>query len=315
MSNYEYIRPADIEKESMRIIEAELAERSIEIPPEHLTVVKRVIHTTADFDYGENLKFTEHAVERSIAALQEGGKVFITDTNMALAGISKPGLQKLGASAYCYMAEAFIADRAKAEGSTRAAAAMDWAAEHNPGAILAVGNAPTALLRIAEQIREDIESRSHVTREPVYLEKNSWGNPYYLARNGTDDLAGTYIEVDLSAQHVWFYKNGEVYTECSCVSGDVTKDHGTQTGCFPLAYKESPSVLTGGNGEDEYETEVNYWMPFYEGQGLHDATWRYSFGGSIYKGNGSHGCVNIPLSAAEEIYEAVDTGTAIIIFY
>ena len=167
----------------------------------------------------------------------------------------------------------------------------------------------------AEQIREDIESRSHVTREPVYLEKNSWGNPYYLKRNGADDLDGTYIEVDLSAQHVWFYKDGEVYAECSCVSGDVTKDHGTQTGCFPLAYKESPSVLTGGNGEDEYETEVNYWMPFYEGQGLHDATWRYSFGGSIYKGNGSHGCVNIPLSAAEEIYEAVDTGTAIIIFY
>ena len=167
----------------------------------------------------------------------------------------------------------------------------------------------------AEQIREDIESRSHVTREPVYLEKNSWGNPYYLRRNGVDDLDGTYIEVDLSAQHVWYYKDGELYTECNCVSGDVTNDHGTQTGCFPLAYKESPSVLTGGNGEDEYETEVNYWMPFYEGQGLHDATWRYSFGGSIYKGNGSHGCVNIPLSAARDIYEAVDTGTAIIIFY
>ncbi|MBQ9051101.1 MAG: L,D-transpeptidase/peptidoglycan binding protein [Lachnospiraceae bacterium] len=167
----------------------------------------------------------------------------------------------------------------------------------------------------AEQIMEDIESRSHVTREPVYLEKNSWGNPYYLARNGVDDLDGTYIEVDLSAQHVWFYKDGEVYTECNCVSGDVTNDHGTQTGCFPLAYKESPSVLTGGNGEDEYETKVNYWMPFYEGQGLHDATWRYSFGGNIYRGNGSHGCVNIPLSAARDIYEAVDTGTAIIIFY
>ena len=162
---------------------------------------------------------------------------------------------------------------------------------------------------------EDIESRSHVTREPVYLEKNSWGNPYFLARNGVDDLDGTYIEVDLSAQHVWFYKDGEVYTECNCVSGDVTNDHGTQTGCFPLAYKESPSVLTGGNGEDEYETKVNYWMPFYEGQGLHDATWRYSFGGNIYRGNGSHGCVNIPLSAARDIYEAVDTGTAIIIFY
>lgn len=167
----------------------------------------------------------------------------------------------------------------------------------------------------AEQIREDIESRSHVTREPVYLETNSWGNPYYLHRNGVDDLAGTYIEVDLTAQHVWFYKDGELHTECSCVSGDVTEDHGTQTGCFPLAYKESPSVLTGGQGEDEYESKVQYWMPFYEGQGLHDATWRYSFGGNIYRGNGSHGCVNLPLWAAGEIYEAVDTGTAIIIFY
>ena len=167
----------------------------------------------------------------------------------------------------------------------------------------------------AAQIREDIESRKHVTREPVYLETNSWGNPYYLAREGTDDLNGTYIEVDLTAQHVWYYKDGEVYTECDCVSGDVTDDHGTQTGCFPLAYKESPSVLTGGTGDSAYEEKVNYWMPFFEGQGLHDATWRYYFGGNIYRGNGSHGCVNLPLWAAQEIYEAVDTGTAIIIFY
>ena len=166
-----------------------------------------------------------------------------------------------------------------------------------------------------EQIREDIESRSHVEREPVYLEKNSWGNPYYLRRNGYDDMDGTYIEVDLTAQHVWFYKDGEVYVDCDCVSGDVTKDHGTKTGCFPLAYKESPSVLTGGEGDDEYEEKVEYWMPFYEGQGLHDASWRYYFGGSIYRGNGSHGCVNLPTWAAAEIYNAVETGTAIVIFY
>ena len=167
----------------------------------------------------------------------------------------------------------------------------------------------------AEQIREDIESGSHVEREPLYLETNSWGNPYYLRRNGHDDLAGTYIEVDLTAQHVWYYKDGELYIETDCVSGDVTKDRGTHVGCYPLAYKESPSVLTGGQGDSEYEEEVNYWMPFYEGQGLHDATWRYYFGGSIYRGNGSHGCVNLPLYAAEEIYNAVETGTAIIIFY
>lgn len=167
----------------------------------------------------------------------------------------------------------------------------------------------------AQQIRDDIESRTHVEREPVYLETNSWGNPYYLRRNGTDDLDGTYIEVDLTAQHVWFYKDGELYIDAPCVSGDVTDDHGTRIGCFPLAYKESPSVLTGGQGDGAYETEVQYWMPFYEGQGLHDADWRYSFGGNIYRGNGSHGCVNLPPYAAAEIYNAVETGTAIVIFY
>ena len=167
----------------------------------------------------------------------------------------------------------------------------------------------------AEQLREDIESRKHVTREPVYLETNSWGNPYYLKRSGVDDLAGTYIEVDLTAQHVWFYKDGELYMESDCVSGDVTKDHGTHTGCFPLAYKESPSVLRGGEGDDEWEEKVEYWMAFFEGQGLHDASWRYYFGGNIYRGNGSHGCVNLPTWAAGELYEGVETGTAIIIFY
>ena len=167
----------------------------------------------------------------------------------------------------------------------------------------------------AEQLREDIESRLHVTREPVYLETNSWGNPYYLKRSGVDDLAGTYIEVDLTAQHVWFYKDGELYMESDCVSGDVTKDHGTHTGCFPLAYKESPSVLRGGEGDDEWEEKVEYWMAFFEGQGLHDASWRYYFGGNIYRGNGSHGCVNLPTWAAGELYEGVETGTAIIIFY
>jgi hypothetical protein len=167
----------------------------------------------------------------------------------------------------------------------------------------------------AEQLREDIESKKPVEREPLYYEKNSWGNPNYLRRSGTDDMAGTYIEVDLTAQHMWYYRDYELYLESDVVSGDVTKDRGTQTGCFPLAYKESPSVLTGGQGDGEYETKVQYWMPFYEGQGLHDADWRYYFGGSIYRGNGSHGCVNLPVWAAAELYNAVETGTAIVIYY
>ena len=147
--------PGQIERGSMEIIRAELRERGVTLPMENEAVILRCIHASADFDYATNLRFTPGAVRKATEALR-GGTDLVTDTNMALAGISKPGLKKLGASAYCYMAEGFIAERAKAEGTTRAAAAMDWAAAHHPGAILAVGNAPTALLRIAEQIREGL---------------------------------------------------------------------------------------------------------------------------------------------------------------
>ncbi len=157
MSRYEFVRPADIEKESMRIIESELAVRGIEIPAENLTVVKRVIHTTADFDYAENLKFTENAVQRSIEALRQGGLTFITDTNMALSGISKPSLAKLDAGAVCYMADPEIMQRAKEEGTTRAYASMRRGAEEHPDAIFVSGNAPTALIAISEMIREGLK--------------------------------------------------------------------------------------------------------------------------------------------------------------
>jgi precorrin-8X/cobalt-precorrin-8 methylmutase len=151
----EHHTPSDIERTSMEMISSELAVRGIVLNSEQEAVVKRVIHATADFDYAASLRFTPNAVSKAVTALQNRIPI-VTDTNMALAGISRPGLQKLGASAYCYMAEDFIAERAKAQETTRAAAAMDWAAEHNPGAVFAVGNAPTALLRIAEQIREGL---------------------------------------------------------------------------------------------------------------------------------------------------------------
>ena len=147
--------PGQIERGSMEIIRAELRERGITLPPENEAVILRCIHASADFDYAANLRFTPDAVQKAMEALH-GGTDLVTDTNMALAGISKPGLLKLGASAFCYMAEEQIAERAKAQGTTRAVAAMDWAAEQNPGAILAIGNAPTALLRISEQIGDGL---------------------------------------------------------------------------------------------------------------------------------------------------------------
>lgn len=143
--------PADIERTSIRIITAELEELGLTPPPETAAVVKRVIHTTADFDYAKNLHFTPNAVAKGVAALHAGTPI-VTDTNMAWTGITKPGLAKLGVEAYCYMADPAVAAAAKEAGTTRAVAAMRKAAEEHPGAILAVGNAPTALLTIAEEI-------------------------------------------------------------------------------------------------------------------------------------------------------------------
>ena len=143
--------PADIERTSISIITRELDELGLTPPPETAAVVKRVIHTTADFDYAKNLRFTPGAVQAAVRALQRGA-VIVTDTNMALAGISRPGLAKLGCEAVCYMADPAVAEAAKQAGTTRAVAAMHRAAREHPGAVLAVGNAPTALLTIAEEI-------------------------------------------------------------------------------------------------------------------------------------------------------------------
>ena len=143
--------PADIERTSISIITRELDELGLTPPPETAAVVKRVIHTTADFDYAKNLRFTTGAVQAAVRALQRGA-VIVTDTNMALAGISRPGLAKLGCEAVCYMADPAVAEAAKQAGTTRAVAAMHRAAREHPGAVLAVGNAPTALLTIAEEI-------------------------------------------------------------------------------------------------------------------------------------------------------------------
>ena len=143
--------PADIERTSISIITRELDELGLTPPPETAAVVKRVIHTTADFDYAKNLRFTPGAVQAAVRALQRG-VVIVTDTNMALAGISRPGLAKLVCEAVCYMADPAVAEAAKQAGTTRAVAAMHRAAREHPGAILAVGNAPTALLTIAEEI-------------------------------------------------------------------------------------------------------------------------------------------------------------------
>ncbi len=165
------------------------------------------------------------------------------------------------------------------------------------------------------QLLLDIESNTDVEREPVYYTTASdYGNPVFYRRDGMDDLAGNYVEVNISMQHLWFYRDGGLVIDTDVVTGCVARNSETKTGAFPLAYKESPSILRGQDAANGYETKVNYWMPFYDGQGLHDANWRSAFGGNIYVTSGSHGCVNIPPAAAEVIYHNIEEGMAIIIY-
>lgn len=141
------VAPAEIEARSMEIIQSELGERSF--PPEVLPVVKRVIHTTADFDYADNLVFSPGAVERGVAALK-AGCVIVTDTQMARSGVNKRVLEKFGGEALCFMSDPDVAAEARDRGVTRAAVSMERAAKLDRPLILALGNAPTALVRACE---------------------------------------------------------------------------------------------------------------------------------------------------------------------
>ncbi|HIX11924.1 MAG TPA: precorrin-8X methylmutase [Candidatus Agathobaculum pullistercoris] len=159
-----HMKPADIEKRSFAIITEELGGRTF--PESVAEVVKRVIHTSADFDYADNLCFSPDAVEQAKAAL-EAGATIVTDTNMALAGISKPTLAKLGGKAVCLMADEDVAREAKARGVTRATVSMEHAAKLDGPLIFAIGNAPTALIRLHELIGEGAVSPALVIGVPV----------------------------------------------------------------------------------------------------------------------------------------------------
>lgn len=142
--------PDEIERRSMEIIESEL---SVPIPPENKAVVKRVIHCTADFDYARNLMFSEGAVEKALRTLK-GGCTIVTDTQMAKSGINKTAAGKLGCEVLCFMSDPDVAEIAKKRGCTRAVASMEKASRLGGPLVFAIGNAPTALLRIREMMDE-----------------------------------------------------------------------------------------------------------------------------------------------------------------
>lgn len=166
----EQVLPSQIEKRSFELIRQELKEMGKSLKEDQAPVILRAIHTTADFDYADNLIFSDHAIERGREALKQGALI-ITDTNMARAGINKKKLEELGCQVFCFMADKDIAEQAKAQGTTRAAASMEKAASfirhQNRPCIFAIGNAPTALIRLYELIQEKTLLPTLIIAAPV----------------------------------------------------------------------------------------------------------------------------------------------------
>ena len=147
----ENVKPQEIEARSFEIISEELGERKLD--PEKELIIKRCIHTSADFEYADSLCFSEGAVEKAVEAIRRGACI-VTDTQMGKSGISKKALARFGGEVYCFMSDEDVAAKAKEKGSTRATVSMDKAAELDRPLIFAIGNAPTALIRLYELITE-----------------------------------------------------------------------------------------------------------------------------------------------------------------
>ena len=164
MSKMEYVKPADIEKRSFAIITEELGDRTF--PPDIAPVVKRVIHTSADFEYADNLVFSEGAVARARKAIEAGAHI-VTDTNMVKAGINKKILAQFGGEVHCFVADEDVAAEAKARGVTRSTVSMERAAGLDVPLIFAIGNAPTALVEIRRLVDAGTLSPELVLGVPV----------------------------------------------------------------------------------------------------------------------------------------------------
>ncbi len=154
----------------------------------------------------------------------------------------------------------------------------------------------------AEALINHIKRGEIIQKEPIYIQRALYRD--------TNDIGNTYVEINITRQHLWFYRDGKLITHGSVVTGNPNRGNATVRGTYMLIYKQIGATLTGPG----YEAPVTYWMPFFGDMGIHDASWRHSFGGEIYKSRGSHGCVNAPIYLAKKIFENIDEGIPIIIY-
>ena len=155
----------------------------------------------------------------------------------------------------------------------------------------------------AAQILKDLSGGEPVSREPIYEQR--------AAKSGLKDIGDTYVEIDYTNQHMWYYKKGELILDTDIVSGNVNRGNGSPDGVFKIVYCQRDATLVG----EDYESSVKYFMPFAYNVGFHDASWRSAFGEEIYKRSGSHGCINMPEKYAKQLIDAIDIGTPVIAYY
>lgn len=153
-----------------------------------------------------------------------------------------------------------------------------------------------------EALFENITRGEMVKKEPIYAQKALF--------RGENEIDNTYLEINITKQHVWFYMDGKLIADGPVVTGNPNRGWSTVTGIYMLNYKQKGATLSGPG----YQTDVTYWMPFYGNIGIHDASWRYSFGGDIYIRKGTHGCINAPFYLAKTIFEYIEVGTPIICY-
>lgn len=155
----------------------------------------------------------------------------------------------------------------------------------------------------AKEVIAAIKSGKSIAKEPEYAQT--------AFSHDNNDIGNTYVEIDMTKQHLWFYKKGILIAQGDVVTGNMSSKHSTPIGIYRLKYKAKNTVLRGA----DYAAPVTFWMPFNGGVGMHDASWRDTFGGDIYKTNGSHGCINEPYNLAKAIFDNIDVGTPVICYY
>ena len=166
MKNIEYVKPTEIEKRSFEIISDELEKKGIVLPKEQELITKRAIHTSADFDYADTLCYSEDAVRIATELIKNGADI-VTDTNMALSGINKKVLETYGGKVHCFMADEQVAKEAEKRGMTRASVSMEKALEINKPVVFAIGNAPTALISLYENMQAGKRKPDFIIGVPV----------------------------------------------------------------------------------------------------------------------------------------------------